>query len=236
MNKLIISVLFLAQTFMGQAQKRFDLTLFKDKGKVGIKERNDNIIIPATFDNAFEQFSNNLVAVQKGKKWGYIDTLGKLVVPYKYDQASDFNKAGLAIVYMGSEGEHAGCVDKHGNEIVPAIYDDLFFADGNGVINQANTFIATLKNKKTILDMFGKLKFIIVYDEMKWIYMIGGGFYIVQKQKKVGTIDENGKMIIPLKYESIEYDERYAIRSGIKRLKVKLNDKDGFLDLTGKEL
>lgn len=72
-------------------------------------------------------FSEDLAAVKKDGKWGYIDTDGKVVIPFEYDQAYAFSE-GKAIVGtlsstddFGDENEHdyvyrynAGFIDKTG--------------------------------------------------------------------------------------------------------------------------
>lgn len=72
-------------------------------------------------------FSEDLAAVKKDGKWGYIDTDGKVVIPFQYDQAYAFSE-GKAIVGtladtddLGDENEHyyvyrynAGFIDKTG--------------------------------------------------------------------------------------------------------------------------
>ena len=40
-------------------------------------------------------FSDGIAAVEKGKKWGYIDRDGKVVVPPEFDYAGPFG-SGLA--------------------------------------------------------------------------------------------------------------------------------------------
>jgi len=60
-------------------------------------------VIAPQYEDA-HSFSEDLAAVKKGGKWGYIDTDNKVVIPFQYDQAYDFSE-GLAIVGKLTETE-----------------------------------------------------------------------------------------------------------------------------------
>ena len=55
-----------------------------------------SVAIDPQYEDA-QAFSEGLAAVQKGGKWGYIDTDGEVVIPFEYDIAFIFNE-GLAVV------------------------------------------------------------------------------------------------------------------------------------------
>ncbi len=46
-------------------------------------------------------FSDGLVGIKIGEKWGYMNTDGKLAIPAKYDHVTSFN-SGFAVVKLGS--------------------------------------------------------------------------------------------------------------------------------------
>ncbi|MDD1428759.1 WG repeat-containing protein [Dolichospermum sp. ST_sed9] len=56
-------------------------------------------------------FSEGLAAVNKVGKWGYINTSGKVVIPYQFDDVDSFQE-GLANVKINGK-EHL--IDKTGN-------------------------------------------------------------------------------------------------------------------------
>lgn len=72
------------------------------------------------------------LGVQKGRKFGYIDKSGKLVIPLQFDQAgmwtmSEFHE-GLAAVMLNGK---YGFIDKTGKLVIPAKYSGVFdFSDG----------------------------------------------------------------------------------------------------------
>ena len=61
-------------------------------------------------------------------KWGYIDKVGKVVVPFKYDQTWDFSEE-LAMVRLNFKW---GYIDKTGKVVIPFKYDygDILFSGG----------------------------------------------------------------------------------------------------------
>ena len=49
--------------------------------------------------DAGRNFSEGLALVNLNGKWGYVDKIGREVIPFKYDKAYDFSN-GLARVYL----------------------------------------------------------------------------------------------------------------------------------------
>ncbi len=63
----------------------------------GYSLESGKIVIPQKFKSA-KPFHNNLAAVNNGKKWGFIDIKGRLVIGYKYDKVLKELKDGVIIV------------------------------------------------------------------------------------------------------------------------------------------
>ena len=89
---LLLSVCLLLSLFPGRARAA------EEKPQRGVLTYSE--AIAPQYENA-QTFSEGLAAVQKGGKWGYIDTAGKTIVPFKYDMAQRFSE-GLAIVGTSS--------------------------------------------------------------------------------------------------------------------------------------
>lgn len=151
-------------------------------------------------------FTNGLIAVGNGSKWGFMDVYGKLVIPFKYDHVSfaGFRDGDLACVGMKIESRmKLGMIDKMGNEVIPTIYE------GTGAY-EPDYFVSGTKN-------------------IKWIYF-ENNTACVGLNNKWGMIDNQNNIIVPFKYDN-EFDFR-----GRDIALVKFNDKFGWIDIKGKEV
>jgi hypothetical protein len=79
--------------------------------------------ILAGVDNQYINFQGGLCAVCKNGKYGFIDTLGKVILPFIYDAADNFFQD-YAIVKLKSK---YGVIDKFGILKIPFIYDSLIW-------------------------------------------------------------------------------------------------------------
>lgn len=112
---------------------------FENNGKWGYKDRTGKVIVSPRFEYAvsFPREGNIVVAasgkvahimvpskplgrVQVGRKWGYADASGRLVIPATFDAAQDFFE-NLTAVKVGSRW---GFIDTSGTMVIPPHYDD----------------------------------------------------------------------------------------------------------------
>jgi len=77
-------------------------------------------VVPAGKYEYIGHFYDGLAKVKLEKKWGFIDTLGRIVVKPKYDQAENFSE-GLARVRISQKGW--GLVNTQGVEILKPMFD-----------------------------------------------------------------------------------------------------------------
>lgn len=79
-------------------------------------------------------FSEGLCAVRDSSdKYGYIDTLGRMVIPARYAVASSFSE-GRAYVQFKYGGKF-GCIDRSGELVIPAEYENVkAFHDGRAAV------------------------------------------------------------------------------------------------------
>ncbi|RYD79379.1 MAG: WG repeat-containing protein [Sphingobacteriales bacterium] len=215
MQRLIFLVFLLVQFSACYAQ---DYELFKKKGRVGFKDRSGKIVIEPLFDQAWDTFSMGVVGVKKEDKWGYIDSTGRQIVAFKYDEVGNFNPVvKLAIVFRDGK---AGYINRSGREIIPVIYDDL---EQNFYENLVS---ATKNNKSGCINTNGKTVIPFVYETQNIKFR--NSVAIVKERGKYGLIDKENKKIIPLKYDEIvEMEDVYRVKTGAKF---------GLVNKTGKEL
>lgn len=102
-----------------KGQFNSNLTVIKFKGKYGVIDKNGCVILAAVFSEIGDMSS--LIAFSKGKGWGYIDLLGKVVVQPVYSYAESF-VSGTAIV---EKNGFQGVIDSKGMVLLPLEYKNI---------------------------------------------------------------------------------------------------------------
>lgn len=110
--------------------------------KYGFIDKTGKIVIAPTLHEADNWFAQNLVAVKKGDKWGFIGPDGRTKIAFEYDYASGFSEE-LALVAKKisptSDIYHFGFIDRYGNIVIPLNYDRATsFVDGTATVTKDN--------------------------------------------------------------------------------------------------
>ena len=152
------------------AAKQID---FNGNNKWGYIDKTNKVIIPLKFDRA-EEFSEDMAAVGLADangyatNWGYINTIGQIVIPNIYPERLGPFKNGFTVV--GIRGER-GVINKEGKIIIPLKYDNISHFD-NGLAKAEKNGKFGLINEKG--DEIISLK----YEELK---QVGNGFTIAKR-------------------------------------------------------
>lgn len=206
------------------------LEIHKVKGLFGFTDIEENVIIPAIYDEVLP-FSEGLATVRKGNKWGYINKNGEIVVPIIYKGAKSFAE-GLAVV--SSFGEYGyGYINKEGEVVIPFGFDNADqFSDGIAIvyydrtcyygaeqccINKNGEFVeiaycvehihSSFSNGRAavrIKNLFGYIDTkgqLVIQPEYEDYGEFKNGCAIVMKDKKIGCIDTNGNVMVPFIFE-----------------------------------
>lgn len=76
-------------------------------------------------------FSNGLARVKKGIKWGYIDTTGSVIIPFKYNEVENFHDS-IARVRVGQKW---GLMHVSGKELIKPLFSFIGeFIDGKAKV------------------------------------------------------------------------------------------------------
>ncbi|MDH5365627.1 MAG: WG repeat-containing protein [Cyclobacteriaceae bacterium] len=148
----------------------------------------ENFKLFNVFGIGMQGFSDGLVPIKSGDKWGYINTDGKLAIELKYEKASKFD-GGFAVVHKNGE---LFVVNKTGEEFVIAgAIDCKNFSEGLAPYRAADKkfgFVGT--DGKTVItaQFFGVGYFI---DGVAWAKTM---------DKKVGFINKKGEWVIEPKF------------------------------------
>ncbi len=151
-------------------------------------------------------------------KFGYIDTSGHVVIPYRFDEAGVFiqNRARVKI-----DGKY-GLIDHHGDFVVPPKYTEVnAFSEGRAVVREGRL--------SGLIDEDGKE---IVPPNYKWLSSFSDGlaifsnFTLSAETQRFGAIDATGRVVIELIYAELQpfSNDRAAFRR---------DGKFGFLSKTG---
>ena len=137
----------------------------------------------------------------------------------KYDFVFDSGSVDAAKDYIFVElnGKY-GLVDETGKEIVECKYDSISRRFSEGLAD------VCLNGKWGFIDKTGKEIIECKYDKTT---RFNEGLALVELNGKCGLINKNGKEVVECKYDNLWHSKSFYA--------VKLNDKWGFLDKTGKQ-
>ena len=210
--------------------------------------------------NEVREFKDGFAIVLKDyrgdRKFGFIDTNGKEIVPCKYDYVENFHE-GLAIVRIGWTNSKYGFINTMGNEVVSCIYDFAYsFHEGLaavrtngkwGFVNNCGEVVIPFKyddvysfqeglavvrvgswenGKYGFINTKDKVVVPCIYD---YASSFNDGLACVKSKDKYGYINTKGKEIIPLRYNYAK-----SFKEGLAS--VKINDRYGFINKKGKEV
>lgn len=152
-----------------------DLAVVSVDGIYGAVNRNGETVIPIIYDYAMVTFSEGLLAVKKENKWGYVDENHNVVIPFEYDNISDYqfedgkfwmkNNSVLGTVdyfrgkkvFVCKDGK-IGIINKQNEIVFPFIYRDISSYNGNYIC------VSHDKLKYGVVDFQNKTILPFIYD------------------------------------------------------------------------
>jgi hypothetical protein len=195
--------------------------VFDIEGKSIIQVKYDKIedIIETSENDSFQFWFR----VWVGKKCGIVDENGKIIIPIKYDYIE--MEKGFFKIVLNQEGYNEQITDGFfwmKNNTSDSFFDKTF----DGYLH-VGTYINDKNPQKIgVIDKAGKLIIPIKYDFLS----IESDIFKVHLDGKVGAINKNGMEIISMgRYDGIDnlFDNIIVVR---------LNNKRGVIDMTGKTL
>jgi len=199
--------------------------IFLDKKGKEVKVTKYQPVACSFYDNGrskkqfFHDGLRKIENYEDGRKFGFADTLGKMVIPFRYGSAGDFVD-GVAQIEVN---EKYGLINKKGELITPFKYSSMWdFDDGIARVSISTGWYNGLCG---LINKEGKEITPMKYGNIK---EFNDGLAKVEFKGKIGFIDRNGKEVVPPKY-------RYAdsFREGIAEVVL---EKVGFIDKTGKNI
>jgi hypothetical protein len=252
MTKSFIFFCLIILTILGSSPMNAQTTLvpFVKGNKYGYKDGTGKVVIKSKYEKA-NPFIEGFASVKFNKKWGFIDSKGKEITTFKYDDND-------SVVYHFSEGRAAvraekwGYIDTSGIEVIDLKYSTAEdFINGKARVHQGKSVsklidkegktihqktydhVYTFKGNRARVTLGNKCGYIdhSGTEIIPVIYSLGTdfdeGIAIVYKDNKAGAIDTNGNMVIPFNYTYLRgFDEGSAVAANDSGLY-------GYIDRTG---
>jgi hypothetical protein len=187
--------------------------IFEDHGKVGLKNEEGKVIIPARYEalgwsNGAFSVLNNVTGYRSGGRWGLISLNNHLVTKAEFEELSPAEstlliarkKSNLSLRMV------SGVINASGREVIPFQYDNIRLSSLRAIVF---TRIGN-EYKYGLIDMENK---ILIPQEFKSIRSIGSLRYAVENfQDKIALYTEAGKPLTGFTIDSISaYKKNFAI-------------------------
>ena len=197
--------------------------------ETGYVDMSGNEVVPLKSYGWFSIFSGGLASVSLSERFGFINKLGEVVIPLKYDEGSYFSD-NIAPVKMNGKW---GAIDRSGKEIILPKYDAISYE-----IDKADNEIqyegfsegmlaVKLNGKWGYVNQYGVEVVPMLFDEVATFFR--GGMASVRLNDKWGYVNLSGNIVVQPKYDEANdfFDELTS---------VSLNGKWGYVDKAGKEI
>lgn len=155
-------------------------------------------VVDGVLDTDYKSFSEGLVAVYRNGKYGYMNKMRELVIPYRYQYTDKF-KNGLAMV---SQYDKYGAIDQSGQTIVPIKFaylgsysDDLALYAENNHWNDG--FQYGFVDKKGNISIKAKWDRACEFSEGLAAVRVGD-----DETGKWGIIDKSGNFLVKPQYDA----------------------------------
>jgi serine/threonine protein kinase len=210
-----------------------NISIICKQDKYGMINKKGHLVAPIIYESydtyleGVDYSPEGLLSFKLHGKWGFLNFLGELVIPFKYDSTLPFTE-GLARVGIGNKYAY---IDKQGHSVTQFKYD---FAD----IFEYGLARVEIKGKKGFINRKGEEIVPIKYDIVESCYAWNKGLAWVGLNDVFGFIDKKGNEVTP-----IIYDEAGPFIDGICWLKVDwrntptgCGDRYCFITITGKQI
>ncbi|MCP4520855.1 MAG: WG repeat-containing protein [Cytophagales bacterium] len=143
-------------------------------------------------------WSQDLLPIRQNYQWGFIDTLGNVVIPPAYESVGQFNEYGYAVV---RKNHKTGIINKENKVILPCEYQNLRMMDSSHIlISQGKLW--------GVLNVVSLASTPAEYEFAKVLYSDDStSYYAVRQNRLWGLVREKGQELLASKYESINYHQ-----------------------------
>ena len=148
---------------------------------LGYCDKNGNMVIPATFQYC-EDFLDGMAVVAKAKdaeeQYALINTKGDFLMEYASKPLINIGEGRLAFLASNNK---IGIMDKNGNEIVSATFDDMYmYSDGLCLVRRNDKCGYIDKNGNYAIDLIYEYASIF-QDNLAWVSTDGDRWQVIDK-------------------------------------------------------
>ena len=144
-------------------RRELDYYVIKNKdNKYGIINKNLTPIFYFDFEDlspCFYDIKNRFIAKKNGK-YGVIDRLGGIIIPFQYSKMSNWVEYGPGKNYhFVTKDNKEGLITKEGKNVIPPIYDHLFYHNDKMIIlsKDKKYGVVTIQNEQVIPFVYEKI-------------------------------------------------------------------------------
>ncbi|WP_321276696.1 WG repeat-containing protein [Thiomicrorhabdus indica] len=210
------------------------VSLKKPEKKVYLIDAKGDILfeIPDTISR-MDPFSHGLAVVKdkETKLFGYMDTKGKIVIPFKYQYAQAFSEGLAKVEYKDEQGERrVGYIDTEGKLAFEA---DKWL---KGNFSDGLAHIRTVKNDKFVYGFIDKSGKVVIEPRFRKIAPFSEGLAFAKENGKILMIDKKGKTVITFEFETGDFETFPVFSDGYAKLYYKWKlpgNKWGFINKDG---
>ncbi len=152
------------------------------------------LVVDAKYQH-LQWVSDDLLKAELNEMWGLINRVGEVVLPFEYDAIGEFHNKRALI----AKNEKCGFINSAAQIVIPLNYRYSENLLGTAIF-QNGYVLLSVKGKNTILDTMGVR---IQFPGYENTGIPSEGLIPVQKLRKWGFVDYNGRLKVPCNYQGV---------------------------------
>jgi hypothetical protein len=196
--------LFSHPAHINEVEKAKNFSVFEENGKVGLKDEEGEILIPASYDaigwsNGKLQVIDKVVGYQSNGSWGLIHTSNKLVTGAEFLDLKP-GEGSLLVAQKKSplsQRPSFGIINTSGKTIIPFQYDGLHLSNMRAIVmSRSGT-----RYHFGLIDLDGK---VVIPMDFQRIYSLGSLRYAVENfDNRTAIFSDEGDRVTDFAIDSI---------------------------------